>query len=246
MTTAGIKVFWDIETTGFGYKTGDRIVELAAIEYLNGEPTGKEFYSLIDPERQIPAEVVAIHGITNEKVRGAPRFKDVVKEFIAFIEGKELIAHNGKSFDEPFTNHEMAQAGVATTLWEGPSRTTDTLAIAKAMFPRQKVNLDALCTRYEIDLSQRKAEGHNARLDCHLLAKVYYKLTEGREADLSMTDHEADVQRAPIVFLERAHRGPQVRLTAADEQAHEAYVEALGPNAVERQAPSRRPSLSPR
>lgn len=190
-------VLFDTETTGLDPSTGDRVIEIAAIELENDLPTDRQFYALLDPERDIPAESTRVHGITNTHVEGKPKFADVAAEMLAFFGDSPLIAHNA-AFDFGFIDAELARLGRPAL---DKARMVDTLALAKQRFPGMPNSLDALCRRFEIDLSARTT--HNALLDCKLLADVYVELTGGRQrsltleqnVELSFAHYEAPAQR---------------------------------------------------
>ena len=171
-------VLFDTETTGLDPLTGDRVIEIAAIELINDLPTGRKFHALLDPERDIPAESTRIHGITNAHVEGKPKFADIADDFLNFIGTAPLVAHNAP-FDFAFVDAELARLRRPAL---GTARMIDTLALAKTRFPGMPNSLDSLCRRYEIDLSARTT--HNALLDCNLLAEVYVELTGGRQRGL--------------------------------------------------------------
>lgn len=165
------EIIFDTETTGLNCEQ-ERIVEIGCVELIHRELTGNTFHYYINPEKEISPEVVKIHGITNEKVKDAPLFKDIAEEFLTFIEGATLVAHNAV-FDMGFINSELQRMG------KDPLDTVlviDTLKLTRQKFPRQKNTLDALCQRYKIDLSAR--ELHGALLDSQLLAEVYLKLLD--------------------------------------------------------------------
>jgi DNA polymerase-3 subunit epsilon len=195
-------VLFDTETTGFDPLVGDRVIEIAAIELVNELPTGKQFYALLDPERDIPSEATRVHGITNFHVEGKPKFGDVAAEMLAFFGDSPLIAHNAP-FDFAFIDSELARVGRPALGFE---RMVDTLVLAKTRFPGMPNSLDALCRRFEIDLSERTT--HNALLDCKLLSEVYVELTGGRqrgllldtEQGLAFARYEAPVERRAVAF----------------------------------------------
>src|SRR5579864_611087 len=167
----------DTETTGLDPEAGHRVIELACVELLNHIPTGRVFHCLVDPERDVPEEAVAVHGITTEQVRGKPVFASIAAEFLAFIGGDPLVAHNAE-FDLNFLNAELRRCEKPPL--ELPA--VDTVALARKRFPGAPASLDALCRRFEIDLSERVK--HNARLDAELLARVYLELIGGRQPGL--------------------------------------------------------------
>ncbi len=216
-------VLFDTETTGLDPLTGDRVLEVAAIELVNDLPTKNHFHRLIHPQRDIPEEVVRIHGITMDKVRDAPRFEAIVDDLLAFFGEGMLVAHNAP-FDFGFLNAELARCG-RPALERG--RMVDTLALAKARFPGMPNSLDALCRRFGIDLSERTT--HNALLDCKLLAEVYVELTGGRQRALLPGD-EADGQ-GQMQVAQYAAVGPRsprlVVPDAAELEAHAAFVARL-------------------
>jgi DNA polymerase-3 subunit epsilon len=168
-------VLFDTETTGIDPLNGDRIIEIAALELLRDLPTGRVFHCVIDPERDVPEEVTKIHGFSRADLIGKPRFAEVVDDFLAFVGESRLVAHNA-AFDFGFVNAELARLRLPAL---HPDRMIDTLALARAKFPGLPNSLDALCRRFDIDLSARTT--HNALLDCKLLAEVYIELTGGRQ-----------------------------------------------------------------
>jgi DNA polymerase-3 subunit epsilon len=212
-------VLFDTETTGLDPATGDRVIEIAAIELINDLPTDKQFYALLDPERDIPSDSTRIHGITNFHVEGKPKFADIADEMLKFFGDAPLVAHNAP-FDFGFIDAELARIGKPAL---GMSRMIDTLALAKTRFPGLPNSLDALCTRFEIDRSERVT--HNALLDCKLLAEVYVELTGGRqrglvldtEQGLAFAHYERPVNRTPVV----------IKPTEEQLAAHAKFVERL-------------------
>jgi DNA polymerase-3 subunit epsilon len=211
-------VLFDTETTGLDPLTGDRVIEVAALELENDLPTGRSFHRLIHPQRDVPEDATRIHGITLEKLRDAPRFEEIVDDLLEFFGDGPLVAHNAP-FDFGFLNAEFARAGRPNLLRE---RMVDTLILAKTRFPGMPNSLDALCRRFDIDLSLRTT--HNALLDCKLLAEVYVELTGGRQRGLSL---ECDGQSEMPVARYIAE-GPRVpRPIVVDEAAlavHAAFV----------------------
>ncbi|MGB0719591.1 MAG: DNA polymerase III subunit epsilon [Bdellovibrionales bacterium] len=215
----------DTETTGMDPTTGDRIIEIGAVEMFNHIPTGQSLQLYINPERDIPAEATAVHGITNDFVKDKPVFSQVFDEFIAFL-GKDskLVIHNAE-FDMKFINHELAAVGHPAISW---SRVIDTLAIARKKFPGSPANLDALCRRFGIDNSDRTY--HGALLDSELLAEVYLELLGGRQHGLGLAaqsqkaaDDAAQTKRAARKF-----RDPRPHNASEDERtAHAALIEKL-------------------
>ncbi len=204
-------VLFDTETTGFDPLTGDRVIEIAAIELVNDLPTGPKFYALLDPERDIPSDSTRVHGITNSHVEGKPKFADVADDMLAFFGDAPLVAHNAP-FDFNFLNAELARIKKPAL---DAGRMIDTLVLAKARFPGMPNSLDALCRRFEIDLSERTT--HNALLDCNLLAEVYVELTGGRQRGLALAQYEAPANRTPRPMT----------VTKEQHAAHEAFLTRL-------------------
>ena len=214
-------VLFDTETTGLDPATGDRVIEVAALELVRDLPTGRHFHRFIDPGRDIPEEATRVHGITRAELRGKPRFAEVADELLAFLHDGSLVAHNAP-FDFGFLDAEFARLG-RPRLDRG--RMVDTLAMAKARFPGLPNSLDALCRRFGIDLSERTT--HNALLDCRLLAQVYVELTGGRQRGLSLAADGAHAAPAVSYRLARPRTPVLVQPTAAEAEAHAAFVTRL-------------------
>jgi len=177
------EVFLDTETTGLSIQEDHRIVEIACIETKDLIPTKKIFHKLINPERKVEEDALKIHGHTDEMLQGEKKFKDIVNEFLQFIEGKKLIIHNA-SFDISFLNHELKKINKKTL---NIKDVIDSLEIARVKYPGVSNSLDNLCKRFNIDLSKRTK--HNALLDCELLREVYINLTEQKEPSLNLKEH---------------------------------------------------------
>lgn len=219
------EIVLDTETTGLDPSQGHRIVEIGCVELINHVPTGKEYHTYIDPERDMPAEAEQIHGITAAMLEGKPKFGEIAADFLAFIGESKLVIHNA-AFDIKFLNAELDLIG------QDPlpiSRAVDTLLIAQQRFPGAQASLDALCRRFNIDLTAR--DKHGALIDCHLLAQVYLELAGGRQPGLELAaDSEEDEIVVPA--QERPRREPRAHLTTGlltdEERArHEAFVEKL-------------------
>ena len=214
-------ILFDTETTGLDPATGDRVIEVAALELVRDLPTGRHFHRFIDPERDIPEEATRVHGITRAELRGKPRFAEVADELLEFLDDGPLVAHNAP-FDFGFLNAEFARLG-RPALDRG--RMVDTLAMAKSRFPGLPNSLDALCRRFGIDLSERTT--HNALLDCRLLAQVYVELTGGRQRGLSLAADATQAAPAVSYRLSRPRTPVPVQPTAAELEAHAAFVTRL-------------------
>ena len=175
------EIVLDTETTGFDPQQGHRVVEIGCIELINHLPTGNTFHKYINPERDMPAEAFAVHGLGEDFLRGQPLFADVVEDLIEFL-GYEapIIAHNAE-FDMRFVNFELGRCGLAKLPM---TRAIDTVTMARSKFPGAPASLDALCKRFNIDNGSRTL--HGALLDAQLLAEVYLELIGGRQPDLML------------------------------------------------------------
>jgi DNA polymerase-3 subunit epsilon len=225
------EIIFDTETTGLDARE-DRIIELGCIELVNRFPTGRTFHHYINPQgRPINAEAQAVHGISAEQLAGKPGFGEIAEEFLAFIDGARLVAHNA-GFDMGFINAEFARLGHPAV---GPERVVDTLALARRKHPMGPNSLDALCRRYGIDNTHRTM--HGALLDSELLAEVYIELVGGRQAALGLDasgmsgESGGEAGEAEIVIGARPAPLPP-RLSDAERAAHAAMVGTLGENAL--------------
>ena len=214
-------VLFDTETTGLDPLTGDRVIEVAALELDRDLPTGRSFHRLIHPQRDIPEDATRIHGITLDMLRAAPRFEEIADDLLEFFGDGPLVAHNAP-FDFGFLNAEFARAGRPNF---ERARMVDTLALAKKRFPGMPNSLDALCRRFNIDLSERTT--HNALLDCKLLAEVYIELTGGRQRGLLLaTETQASLPVA--TYASDPSRTPRPVVPSEDElAAHARFVAGL-------------------
>ena len=218
MTT---EIVLDTETTGIDPRKGHRLIEIGCIEIEDLLPTGRTFHRHIDPEREIEADAIRVHGITNEMVRGKPKFAHICDELLEFIGDNKVIAHNAQ-FDRGFVNMELERHGRPATVAE---QWIDTLAIARHRFPGMPNSLDALCKRFNISLAERDL--HGALIDARLLATVYLELLGGKERalDLGMSKTGPTiVQTAQIIAYGARPRPLAPRITVAEASAHEAFV----------------------
>jgi len=214
------EVVLDTETTGFDPAEGHRMVELACVELVNLMPTGRELHLYFDPERDMPAEAEAVHGLTIEFLTGKPKFTALAHEFEAFMQDSRLVAHNAE-FDVRFLNAELVRAGRPKLKCE----VQDTLQLARRKFPGSPATLDALCRRFGIDLSERSK--HGALIDTRLLAKVYLELMGGLQPGLSLAvDNSAAAAGAVIARREPRPARPH-HATAEELAAHEAIIATL-------------------
>ena len=185
------EIFLDTETTGLSFKDGHRIVEIACIETKDLIATGNVFHRLINPERNIPEEAFKVHGFSEKFLSSKEKFDKIADDFLNFIDGKKIIIHNA-SFDLGFLNGELRSLNKNTI---DPKNVVDSLEIARNKFPGISNSLDALCKRFNIDLSRRTK--HNALLDCQLLREVYINLLDAKEPkfNLSTKDLEQNLVR---------------------------------------------------
>lgn len=215
------QIILDTETTGLDPNQGHRIIEVAAVEMVNRRLTGNHLHRYVQPDREIDAGAMQVHGITPEFLQDKPRFADVAQEFVEFIQGAELIIHNAP-FDVGFLNMELRLLEMAP-LASWCDGVTDTLAMAKALHPGQRNNLDALCKRYGVDNAARTL--HGALLDCELLAAVYLALTRGQES-LSIGLEARSPQAGRAAARERPK--PILALASGEElAAHASLLEAI-------------------
>lgn len=224
------EIVFDTETTGLSPEQGDRLVEIGAIELLNHVPTGRTFHEYINPQRPVPADAVAIHGLDDAFLRDKPIFAQIVGGFLDFIgtDGK-LVAHNAE-FDLRFLNSELGRVGKA---FLDRTRIVDSLALARDRFPGANNTLDGLCRRFGIDNSGRTL--HGALLDSELLAEVYLELIGGRQPGLELTTGPAEAAPSAVGTATAARIRPRPlpeRLSTAERQAHADFVVAMGDNAI--------------
>jgi DNA polymerase-3 subunit epsilon len=220
------EIVLDTETTGLDPDTGDRLVEIGAIELLNHMPTGRTFHAYINPQREVPLDAVNVHGLTTEFLADKPLFTAIAAEFAAFIEDARLVIHNA-AFDMKFLNAELGWAGLPAVPF---ARAVDTLDLARRRFPGAQNTLDALCRRFGVDNSAR--EKHGALLDSELLAEVYLELMGGRQPDLTLTVVAAGPMNGAVWVVPPRPRPLAPRLTAAEAEAHARFVAGLGEDAL--------------
>ncbi len=220
------EIVLDTETTGLDPATGDRIVEIGALELMNHLPTGKTWHQYLNPDRLMPKEAFEVHGLSDDFLRGKPRFASVATDFLAFIGEATLVIHNA-SFDMKFLNVELTVAGHPTIPM---SRALDTVAIARQKYPGSPASLDALCRRFNIDNSARTK--HGALLDSEILAEVYLELIGGRQPDLTL-NVSAQTGGTTAVWRPKPRAIPlPSRITPAEGAAHQAFVANLGSAAI--------------
>jgi len=227
------EIVFDTETTGKRYQDNHRIVEIAAVEIVDGKLTGKTFHTLVNPEMNIPDEVIAIHGITNAMVANAPKFREIVPKLVEFFQGAIAIAHNSE-FDEKFINHELQLAEHKDSFWSIVEDTVDTIDMSRKIwrgFKDEKGNkirhdLDSVLDRCGIDRTSRTK--HGALIDSELLAEAYASLKQ-KIIDMGPT-LEDDVPRPPIKRLTLKNSLPSVQLSESDMEANDAILKKINPS----------------
>jgi DNA polymerase III subunit epsilon len=222
------EIVLDTETTGLDPFQGHRLVEIGCIELVNRIPSGQSFHRYLNPERDVPPEAAAIHGLSSEFLKDKPFFAEIVDDLVAFIGDAPIVAHNAL-FDLAFLNAELERAGKTLVQRE---RLVDTLLLARRKYPGAPNRLDDLCTRYGIDNSRRTK--HGALLDAELLAEVYLELIGARQAQLILVDVGTSAVGAPAGSVPIRVRPTvlAVRLTADEREAHLAFVATLGEGAI--------------
>jgi len=235
------EIVLDTETTGFDPDSGDRIVEIGAVELLNHMPTGETYHVYINPERSMPTEAFGVHGIGPDlleppqppepgavTLRDKPVFAKIGQGFLDFVRDSKMVIHNA-SFDMKFLNAELRWMGLPQLPME---QALDTLAIARKRFPGSPATLDALCRRFSIDNSNRTL--HGALLDSEILAEVYLELIGGRQPDFGLSATAgAGGGRVSDDWRPEPRSTPlPSRLSAEEKSAHDAFVEKLGDDAL--------------
>jgi DNA polymerase-3 subunit epsilon len=218
------QIVLDTETTGLEPSEGHRIIEIGCIELIDRRPSGGSFHQYLQPDREIDAAAIEVHGITNDALADKPRFADIAADFVAFIDGAELVIHNAP-FDLGFIRHEIELVGMSWEAIAARITVTDTLALARNRHPGQKNNLDALCKRYGVDNSQRTL--HGALLDAEILAEVYLAMTGGQSALLlDEIVQSRSVESVSEIQRLSAGRAPLrvVRATAEECRLHEERI----------------------
>jgi len=223
------EIVLDTETTGFEPDTGDRVVEIGAVELVNHMPTGRTYHQYINPERMMPKEAFEVHGLGDDFLRDKPVFRLIGEAFLDFVGDARLVIHNA-AFDMKFLNAELGWISLPLIPFE---RAIDTLAIARKRFPGAPSSLDALCRRFGIDNSARTL--HGALLDSEILAEVYLELIGGRQPGLVLGGGFTTGGDEPGTSAWRPPPRPMPlppRITEAEADAHRQFVERLGPGAL--------------
>jgi DNA polymerase-3 subunit epsilon len=215
------RIVLDTETTGLEPSDGHRVIEIACVELFDRRPTGRNFHRYLNPDREIDAGAIQVHGLTADFLADKPRFPDVADEFVEFVEGAELLIHNAP-FDVGFLDAEfalMGRPGIETVC-----PVTDTLAMARELHPGKRNSLDALCERYQVDNSRRSL--HGALLDAQLLADVWLAMTRGQDTlDISLATESASAAAAGASA--RPAKLAVVRASAEELAAHAAMCERI-------------------
>jgi DNA polymerase III subunit epsilon len=217
------EIIFDTETTGLNPAGGDRMVEIGCIEVVNRVETGRTFHAYFNPDRPMPSEAEAVHGLSNIFLSDKPRFPEKVEELLEFIGDSPLVAHNA-AFDFGFLNHELQRCARDPICL---SRMIDTLTLARSKHPGAKHSLDALCTRFGVDRSQRVK--HGALLDAQLLAQVYVELTGGRQIGLSLgTTSVVELEVVATSQAERLVRPARPHAPSEEERTrHRSFIARL-------------------
>lgn len=225
------EIVLDTETTGFDPESGDRIVEIGAVELEGHVATGRTYHQYINPERAMPQEAFEVHGLGDDFLRDKPKFAEIGRAFLDFVGDSKLVIHNA-AFDMKFLNAELKWSGQVTL---PDDQAIDTLAIAHRRFPGSPATLDALCRRFGVDNSAR--EKHGALLDSEILAEVYLELIGGRQPDLVLGQNTRNSGTSGHAW--RAYKRPeplQPRLTEDERAAHDAFIAELGDSVLWRRA----------
>lgn len=218
------QIFLDTETTGLDAIAGDRIVEIGCIEMVGRRLTGRHLHLYFNPERTVHPEAVRVHGLTDEFLADKPRFADEAPKVLEFLSGAEVIIHNAP-FDTGFLNEELKRLGQAS-VQSLVARVTDSLAMAREMFPGKSNSLDALCRRLEVDNSNRAF--HGALLDAGLLAEVYVRMTRGQDSLVIDAGNSQQGQRSDVPRLDLSRIAlPVVAAAEAELRAHEEWLKDL-------------------
>lgn len=226
------RIVLDTETTGLHPHTGDRVVEIGAVELIDNIKTGKTYHIYLNPQRNMPQEAFNVHGLSEEFLSTQPLFKDIADGFINFIKGSELLIHNAK-FDINFLNKELDLADKGK-IWDHITNAICTLDLSKRLYPKfapgeiKGHKLDNLCLRFGVDTTEREEKGHGALLDSHLLADCFIKINEIHPAE----DIEADLEqtnwtRPPIKRFTNIVL-PAIVLSSKEEVQHQEFVSNMG------------------
>jgi DNA polymerase-3 subunit epsilon len=218
------QVVLDTETTGLSWEKGNRVVEIGCVELVERRPSGRTFHSYLDPEREFEPGAQEVTGLTREFLADKPKFADVVEEFLAFVDGAELIIHNA-AFDLGFLDAELSRCGAHLGTMASRCGVEDSLLMARQRYPGQRNSLDALCRRLGVDNSHRQL--HGALLDAQLLAEVYLALTSGQGEIGFASGETVGPAVAQVVLVSSDGPRPVVLVTAEERAAHETRLAQL-------------------
>ena len=219
------QIVLDTETTGLSWERGNRVVEIGCVELVERRPTGRTFQRYLNPEREFEPGAQEVTGLSWEFLADKPKFADIVDEFLAFIDGAELVIHNA-AFDVGFLDHELSRLGPHYGRLHLRCRVEDSLALARQRYPGQRNSLDALCRRLGVDCSHRQL--HGALLDAQLLTEAYLALTSG-QTELGFASAASEgVQLSVAINADLVHaRRPLVDVSGEEAAAHEARLQSL-------------------
>lgn len=227
------QIILDTETTGLVPQEGHRVIEIGCVELINRRFTGNNFHQYINPEREVEAGALKVHGISNSFLRNKPIFADVYDEFRAYVDGAELVIHNAP-FDVGFLNHEFKLLNRKNKDIETNCSILDTLAMARKMHPGQRNSLDALCKRYHVSNANRKL--HGALLDAEILAEVYLCMTGGQNSlfdvaakPVAETEEMNSESMENIAMTKKGWDLPVIKATPEELLVHDAYMEKIKP-----------------
>ena len=222
------EIILDTETTGLDPFDGHRVIEIGCVELVNSIATGRTWHCYLNPERDVPEQAYAVHGLSADFLRDKPLFADKADEFLDFVESAMLVMHNA-TFDFGFLNAELERIARPILTWD---RVVDTLALARRRHPGSPASLDALCRRYGIDLCERDL--HGALLDCRLLASVYVELVGGHQARLEFAANgaQAAILQAQEIAVRPRPAPLAARISVEEREAHRAFVASLGNDAL--------------
>ena len=216
------QVVLDIETTGLEYKEGHKIIEIACLELSNYLPTGKIYQTFINPERESSSSAKEKHGISDDFLKDKKLFNEIVPDFLKFVKDSTIVAHNGIVFDIPFLNYELRFNKL--NIIKNPI--IDTLILARKLFPGSPANLDALCRRFDIDLSVRKK--HGALIDARLLAKVYLELKGGQQPNLILESEEKKEKIEEVkIIKKKILKDRKFVLSSEEIEKHKDFIKKI-------------------
>ena len=216
------QVVLDIETTGLEYKEGHKIIEIACLELSNYLPTGKIYQTFINPERESSSSAKEKHGISDDFLKDKKLFNEIVPDFLKFVKDSTIVAHNGIVFDIPFLNYELRFNKL--NIIKNPI--IDTLILARKLFPGSPANLDALCRRFDIDLSVRKK--HGALIDAKLLAKVYLELKGGQQPNLILESEEKKEKIEEVkIIKKKILKDRKFVLSSEEIEKHKDFIKKI-------------------